>query len=169
MPPQSSSHTADGNNVDGAAVEQAPYVIRITRLSLVAAFMLLICVSFPALGWPAALGWLFLLPISVTVWILRNQTTVTSSGLETRSVFAAKSIPWTDIKGVRFPKRGWARADLISGKESVLPAVGFDRLQELAEASGGRIPDPYAAVPDVVESNHDSDPEENSESPRSSE
>ena len=105
--------------------------------------MLLICVSFPALSWPAVLGWLFLLPIAVVVWVLRTQTTVSAEGLALQTVFGHRILRWSDIKGVRIPKRGWVRADLVNGGEVALPAVGFDRLQELAAASGGHIPDPF--------------------------
>ena len=50
------------------------------------------------------------------------------------------------MKGFRFPKRGWARADLVDGTEVSLPTVTFGRLPQLASASGGRVTDPYAAA-----------------------
>ena len=118
------------------------HVIRVTRLALVAVLIVLICSTFPALGWPAALGWLVLLPIVAAAWVIRSQTTVTPDGLETQSLFTSHTFAWAEIKGVRFPKRGWARADLGDGREMPLPAVTFDRIRELAAASGGHIPDP---------------------------
>ncbi|WP_235916156.1 PH domain-containing protein [Antrihabitans cavernicola] len=141
VPPTPSSHTP----------KAARYVIRITRLAMLGVFLLLFGVSFPAISWPAAFGWLYLIPIATAVWVLRTQTTITGTGLELRSVFGKRAVDWTDVKGVRFPKRGWARADLTNGTEVPMPAVSFDRLPELAAASQGRIPDPYAPSPDSAE------------------
>ena len=141
VPPHESSHTSNGD-------PNAPVrVIRISRLGLLGVGILLFCVSFPALSWPAVLGWLFVVPVVVAVWILRTQTTVTKAGLDTRTLLGSDHLDWSRIRGVRFPKRGWARAELADGDEAVLPAVGFDRLRELAAASGGRIPDPYDSTP----------------------
>jgi Bacterial PH domain len=131
------------------------YVIRIPKLAYLAVLMLFISVSFPVIGWPAGFGWLLIFPIGVAVWVVRSRTVLTEEGLELRSAFGSRSVAWTDVEGVRFPKRGWARAHLKDGTEVTLPAVGFDRLRELAAASGGRIPDPYLAPlptePDIAE------------------
>ena len=136
MPPQSSSHTPD----DGRQV------IRVSPLALVACLFLLFCISFPVLGWPAAFGWMLVIPFLIGAWVLRVRTTVTPDGLELRHAFSSQSVPWERIKGFRFPKRGWARADLVDGSEVSLPVVTFGRLPQLASASGGRVTDPYAAA-----------------------
>lgn len=136
MPPQPSSHTPD----DGRQV------IRISPLALIACIFLLFCISFPVLGWPAAFGWMLVIPFLVGAWVLRVRTTVTPDGLELRRAFSTQSISWDQIKGFRFPKRGWARADLVDGTEVSLPTVTFGRLPQLASASGGRVTDPYAAA-----------------------
>ena len=134
VPPGSSSHTPESDR----------HVIRITRLALLGVVFLLFGASFPAAGWPAVFGWLLLVPVALAVYVLRNRTTVTNEGLVLRSTFGSRTVAWADIKGVRFPKRGWARADLTDDTEVPMPAVGFDRIRELSEASGGRIPDPYS-------------------------
>jgi len=136
VPPQSSSHTPD----DGRQV------IRISPLALIACIFLLFCTSFPVLGWPAAFGWMLAIPFLIGAWVLRVRTTVTPDGLELRRAFSSQSISWDEIKGFRFPKRGWARADLVDGTEASLPTVTFGRLPQLASASGGRVTDPYAAA-----------------------
>ncbi|WP_137724419.1 PH domain-containing protein [Prescottella subtropica] len=136
MPPQPSSHTPD----------DARQVIRISPLALIACIFLLICVSFPVLGWPLAFGWMLLIPFLVGAWVLRVRTTVTPDGLELRHTFSSTSISWDQIRGFRFPKRGWARADLVDGTEVSLPTVTFGRLPQLSAASGGRVTDPYAAA-----------------------
>jgi len=143
VPPEPSSHT-------GTPADRGPgpaHVIRINRLTLVAVALLACGASFPAFGWPAALGWVLLLPLAALYWVLRVQTTVSATGLHTRDVFGSRTLRWAEVKGVRFPKRGFARADLTGGTEITLPAVSFDRLRELAAASQGHIPDPYDQAP----------------------
>jgi hypothetical protein len=109
--------------------------------------MLLFGVLFPFGGWPEGLWWLFGLPILALAWVLRTQTTVDEAGLRLRSLTRSRSLDWTQVRGVRFPKRGFARAVLVDESELTLPAVGFDRLPELAAHSGGRIPDLYTTPP----------------------
>ncbi|MGY2054621.1 PH domain-containing protein [Nocardia gipuzkoensis] len=123
-------------------------MIRIPRLAFLGVFILLMCVFFPFVGWPAGLWWLLLIPVVVLVWVLRTQTTVSAAGLELRTLFGSRHLDWAQVKGVRIPKRGYVRADLTDGTEAKLPAVSYDRLRDLAAASGGRIPDPFAR-PDV--------------------
>ncbi|WP_312884810.1 PH domain-containing protein [Nocardia barduliensis] len=122
-------------------------MIRIPRLAFLGVFILLMCVFFPFVGWPAGLWWLLLIPAVVLVWVLRTQTTVSAAGLDLRTLFGSRHLDWAQVKGVRIPKRGYVRADLTDGTEVKLPAVSYDRLRDLAAASGGRIPDPFA-VPD---------------------
>ncbi|MFG1795626.1 PH domain-containing protein [Nocardia sp. NPDC049149] len=121
-----------------------PRVIRIPRLAFLGVFILLMCVFFAFVGWPAGLWWLLLIPVLVGVWVWRTQTTVSESGLDLRTMFGSRHLDWSQLKGVRIPKRGYVRADLIDGTEVKLPAVSYDRVRDLAAASHGRIPDPYA-------------------------
>ncbi|WP_330229265.1 PH domain-containing protein [Nocardia sp. NBC_00508] len=119
-------------------------MIRIPRLAFLGVFILLMCVFFPFVGWPAGLWWLLLIPVVVLAWVLRTQTTVSDAGLDLRTLFGSRHLDWGQVKGVRIPKRGYVRADLTDGSEAKLPAVSYDRLRDLAVASNGRIPDPFA-------------------------
>ncbi|WP_245548091.1 PH domain-containing protein [Nocardia pneumoniae] len=119
-------------------------MIRIPRLAFLGVFILLMCVFFPFVGWPAGLWWLLLIPVVVLAWVLRTQTTVSDAGLDLRTLFGSRHLDWAQVKGVRIPKRGYVRADLTDGTEVKLPAVSYDRLRDLATASNGRIPDPFA-------------------------
>lgn len=134
VPPPSSSHTAE-------PIEQS---IHISKLGLLAVGLLAICLSSIILTNPAILSVLLLIPIAIAWWMLRVRTTVTASGLRLRRMFSSESVEWSQIKGFRFPKRGWARADLTNGTEVSLPVVTFGRLPQIAAASGGRVTDPYA-------------------------
>ncbi|WP_405166066.1 PH domain-containing protein [Nocardia sp. NBC_01499] len=145
VPPAKSSHTApEGSDTGGGS---AATVIRIPRLAFLGVFILFMCVFFMFVGWPIGLWWLLLIPVAVTVWVLRTQTTVSETGLDLRTVFGSRHLDWSQLKGVRIPKRGYVRADLIDGTEAKLPAVSYDRVRDLAVASQGRIPDPYAVPP----------------------
>ncbi|WP_232236282.1 PH domain-containing protein [Nocardia sp. BMG51109] len=114
-----------------------------TRLGHVGVLILLFCVAFPFFGWPAVLWVLFLIPAAVALWIERTRTTVSSAGLDLRTAFGTRHLDWSQIRGLRIPKRGFVRAHLIDDSEIALPAVSYDRLRHLVEASDGRIPDPF--------------------------
>lgn len=145
VPPGKSSHTAAAGSDTGSA--SAARVIRIPRLAFLGVFILLMCVFFMFVGWPAGLWWLLFIPVVVGVWVWRTQTTVSEAGLDLRTMFGSRHLDWSQLKGVRIPKRGYVRADLVDGTEVKLPAVSYDRVRDLAAASRGRIPDPYAVPP----------------------
>jgi hypothetical protein len=148
-PPDTSSHTPD----------PTPQVIRLPRLALVAVVLLLFGVSFPAASWPAAFGWLFVLPIVAAVWVIRVRTVIDTEGLAMRRVVGSDAVRWEDVRGIHFPDRRWARVVLADKTEKSLPLVRFDRLPILAAASGGRITDPYAAAAEAQDAS-DSTPED---------
>lgn len=154
VPPAQSSHTADGGTDTGR-------VIRIARLGHLAVFILLLCVLFPFFGWPAVLWILFLIPIAAAWWVERTRTTVSAAGLDLRTAFGSRHIDWSQIKGLRIPKRGFVRVHLSDDSEAALPAVSYDRLEDLVAASGGRIPDPFArprdSADDTAEASADTD------------
>ncbi|CDZ91898.1 hypothetical protein JOJ87_002565 [Rhodococcus ruber] len=139
VPPRPSSHTA----------EQQPQVIQISRLALLACGFVLLGVASPALAWPAAFGWMVVIPFLVAAWVLRVRTVVGPEGITARSAFSTRTLAWDELDGLRFPKRGWARARRTDGTEVPLPVVTFGRLPQLAAGSGGRITDPYAAAHDA--------------------
>jgi hypothetical protein len=119
-------------------------VIRIPRLAHLGVFILLFCAAFPFFGWPAVLWILFLIPIAAAWWVERSRTTVSAGGLDLRTIFGSRHVDWSQIQGLRIPKRGWVRAHLSDDSEVALPAVSYDRLKDLVAASDGRIPDPFA-------------------------
>ncbi|MFJ4650468.1 PH domain-containing protein [Nocardia sp. NPDC088792] len=133
-------------------------MIRLPRLAHVGVFMLLFCVAFPFFGWPAVLWILFAIPLAVAVWIERTRTTVSESGIDTRTMFGGRHIDWSEVQGLKIPKRGFLRVHLTDESDVTLPAVGYDRLRDLVAASGGRIPDPFAEPED------DEEPEDDRES-----
>ena len=149
-PPDISSHTTD----------PSPQVIRLPRLALVGVALLVFGVAFPAISWPAAFGWLFVLPIAVAVWVIRVRTVVGPDGLAMRRVFGSDSVRWDEVRGIHFPDRRWARVVLDDKSEKSLPLVRFELLPLLAAASGGRITDPYAAAAAAADEDETVTPEE---------
>ena len=146
-PPLSSSHTAPEapNGADGRQ-PSTTQVIRLPRLALVAVGLLLLGTALPAVSWPAALGWLLILPILACIWVLRVRTVITPEAITARRFIGSDVIEWNSVQGLHFPNRRWARVVLTDKTEKSLPLVRFDLLPELAAASGGRITDPYAAA-----------------------
>ncbi|MFC4126453.1 PH domain-containing protein [Nocardia rhizosphaerae] len=130
--------------------ESAPtpgvHVIGVPRLAYIGVLVLAFSVFFPFVGWPAGLWWLLSLPVIAIVWVIRTHTTLSDAGLELSSLFGKRHLDWAQVKGISIPKRGYVRARLVDDTEVKLPAVGYDRLRELIEASGGRLPDVFAAA-----------------------
>ncbi|MEV6427435.1 PH domain-containing protein [Nocardia sp. NPDC051463] len=150
VPPAKSSHISDdgsdtGRSTDPAQPPRAAKIIRVPQLAYLGVLVLLFCVFFPFVGWPIALWWLLLIPVAVAVWIYRTRTTVSEAGLDLRTVFGTRHLEWSQVAGVTIPKRGFVRAHLTDDSDVKLPAVSYDRLRDLIDASGGRIPDLFAA------------------------
>lgn len=122
------------------------HVIGVPRLAYIGVLVLAFCVFFPFVGWPAALWWLLLLPVIAVFWVARTHTTVSDAGLELSSMFGTKHLDWAQVKGISIPQRGSVKARLADDSEVKLPAVSYDRLRELIDASGGRLPDVFAAA-----------------------
>ncbi|MEZ0366589.1 PH domain-containing protein [Mycobacterium sp. pUA109] len=97
----------------------------------------------PVLTWPATAP-LLVIPVLLSALIIRLRTVADHRGVTVRSLLGSRSVRWEDIEGLRFTKGSWARARLTSGDELRLPAVSFATLPQLTEASGGRVPNPYA-------------------------
>ncbi|NNH72590.1 PH domain-containing protein [Nocardia uniformis] len=124
-------------------------VIAVSRLAHLAVFVVLLGAIFPFAGWPQVLWVLFIVPIALAVWVERTRTKVSNAGLDLRSVFGQRHIDWAQVKGLEIPKRGYLRLHLTDDAKVTLPAVGYDRLADLVEASGGRIPDPFVEPEDA--------------------
>jgi Bacterial PH domain len=125
--------------------DAAPVVLRISPAAHLAS-------GFGALGLLAvvlAVPWtapLLVIPVIASAMIVRLRTEADARTVTTRTLLGSRTVDWADIKGLRFVKGSWARAELTSGEELRLPAVTFAMLPLLAEVSGGRVPNPYGSV-----------------------
>jgi hypothetical protein len=67
-----------------------------------------------------------------------DENTVTA-----RRLLSSRTVPWTQIEGLKFTRGHWARACLPDKSDVQLPAVTFSTLPQLTAASGGQVPNPY--------------------------
>ncbi|MGH3970398.1 MAG: PH domain-containing protein, partial [Mycobacterium sp.] len=86
---------------------------------------------------------LLVIPVVLSALIIRLRTEADRDGMTVRTLLAKRTVRWDEIDGLRFSRGSWARARLSSGADLRLPAVTFATLPLLAEASGGRVPNPY--------------------------
>jgi hypothetical protein len=135
--------TSDESGVERNDVE--PVIVRISATAHLAS-------GFGALGLLAvvlAVPWtapLLVIPVIASAMIVRLRTVADARTVTARTLLGSRTVEWADIKGLRFVKGSWARAELTTGERLRLPAVTFATLPALAEVSGGRVPNPYGPV-----------------------
>ena len=116
-------------------------VLKPSRLTIVVA--LFAAVGGLPLYFSVPYFWLFLLvPVAVTVWVLRIRTTVDPSTVAVRTLTGSRTVAWDEVRGLRLGKRASVSAVLSGDDELVLPAVHVRDLPALSVASGGRFADP---------------------------
>jgi Bacterial PH domain len=96
------------------------------------------------LAWPVWAALLLVIPVAVSVMIVRYRTVADQHTVTARTFLGSEKLAWDDVEGLRFGKGSWAWARRKDGTELRLPAVTFATLPLLTEASGGRVPNPYA-------------------------
>ncbi|BBY56876.1 hypothetical protein MSAR_00120 [Mycolicibacterium sarraceniae] len=78
-----------------------------------------------------------------SIAIVRFRTVADRDTVTARTLLSSRTVRWDEVDGLRFERSAWARAQLRDGSQMLLPAVTFALLPLLAEASGGRVPNPY--------------------------
>ena len=102
-------------------------------------------ILWPVAAYPLALGWLVLIPVGFAWWVARTRTRLDERGVHLSTWRSRRSVPWDQVKGVMFPKKGFARLVTTSDDSLPMGGVSFHDLPRLSAASRGRIRDPYAA------------------------
>ncbi len=121
----------------------APVVIKISPIAHFAVGFFTLGLLVPVLTWPVTAP-LLAIPVLLSALIVRLRTVADTHAVTVRTLLTSRTVGWDDIQGLRFLKGSWARAQLKSGEDLRLPAVTFATLPQLAEVSGGRVPNPYA-------------------------
>jgi hypothetical protein len=123
--------------------KKAPVVIRISPMAHFAVGFLTLGLLAPVLSWPVTAP-VLVIPLILSALIVRLRTVADAQTVTARTLLASRTVDWADVAGLRFVKSSWARAQLRSGEQMPLPAVTFSTLPRLAEASEGKVPNPYA-------------------------
>ena len=119
-------------------------LIRISPIAHFAVGFLALGMLAMVLAGPSWFALLLVIPIGLSTFIVRYRTVADRDTVTARTLLASQTVSWNDICGLRFGKGSWAFAQLTDGSELRLPAVTFSTLPLLTEASGGRVPNPYA-------------------------
>ncbi|GAY15228.1 PH domain-containing protein [Mycobacterium sp. shizuoka-1] len=120
-----------------------PLVIRMSPMAHFASGFLALCLLVMITIFPTWGAVFMVLPIVASVAIVRLRTVADRETLTARTMLGSRTVSWDEVEGLRFDRSSWARARLRNGSEMLLPAVTFAMLPLLAEASGGRVPNPY--------------------------
>jgi hypothetical protein len=121
-----------------------PTVIRMSPMAHFASGFLALCLLVMITMFPAWGAVCMVLPVVASYAIVRLRTVADRDTVTARTLLGSRTVKWDDVDGLRFERTAWARARLRDGSEMVLPAVTFALLPLLTEASGGRVPNPYA-------------------------
>lgn len=123
--------------------DSAPVVIRISPMAHIASgFILLwLVLMMPAFGRWGLL--LLAIPVLLSLAIVRLRTTADENAVTAHYLLSQRSLPWSQVEGLKFTRGRWARACRPDMSEMRLPAVTFSTLPQLTAASGGQVPNPY--------------------------
>lgn len=123
--------------------DNTPIVIRISPMAHFASGFLALALLtvVPALGTTGLL--LMILPALISVAIERLRTSADQDTVTVRTFVRSRTMPWSQIEGLRFDRGRWARACRTDADDVILPAVTFSTLPVLTAASGGKVPNPY--------------------------
>jgi Bacterial PH domain len=125
--------------------DPATVTFRRPLTALLGVFGLIVCMTPVAFGVPG-LQVLYLVPLGVTIWLVRARTVVGPDTVVVHRVVGSQRVIWSDLQGLRIDERSRVWAVLRGGEEVRLPAVRARDLSLLATASRGRLPDPLAAT-----------------------
>ena len=113
--------------------------------ALIGVFGLVVCMTPVAFGLPG-LQVLYLVPLGVTIWLVRDRTVVGPDTVVAHRVLGSRQVDWADLQGLRMDERSRVWAVLHGGEEVRLPAVRARDLPLVAAVSHGRLPDPLTTA-----------------------
>jgi hypothetical protein len=122
----------------------APVVVKISPMAHLAVGFFTLALLAVVLAQPAWFAPLLVLPVVASVAIVRYRTVADRDTVTARTLLSSRTVPWSDVDGLRFDRSSWALARRRDGSEFRLPAVTFATLPQLTAATDGRVPNPYA-------------------------
>jgi hypothetical protein len=109
-----------------------------SRAALLPVVVLAICVLPLANATP----WLLLalvVPLAVAVWVFRVGVDVGEDAVTVRSLVGVRTVPWSELAGVRVGERGDLWLVTTADTQVRLPVLRARDLPRLSALSGGRI------------------------------
>lgn len=140
-PTPPASAATDAGSTQGASSRA---VFRVSPVASLFVLFLLVCMTPVAAGPYQILLVLYLVPILLLGWIVRTKTVADQDGLTARTLFRSRHIGWDELRGIKLLGRTRTLAVLADDSEVRLPEVRVRHLAQLAQLSGGRLPDPTA-------------------------
>lgn len=128
-----------------SVTESVTVTFRLPLTALIGVCGLIVCMTPVAFGAPG-LQVLYLVPLALTVWLVRTRTVISPETLVAYRVGGTWQITWSDLAGLRIDDRSRVWAVLRGGDEVRLPMVRARDLPVLAAISGGRLPDPLTEI-----------------------
>ncbi|MFF0145659.1 PH (Pleckstrin Homology) domain-containing protein [Amycolatopsis sulphurea] len=133
---------------DQRAEEGRKAVFRIPSTAYLAIGLLTVCVTPVALGEIGGFQWLYVFPLALLVFVARTRTVATKEGMNVRTVFGKRDLPWSSLKGLAITNKARVRAVLGDDTQVPLPTVRTRHLPVLALVSEGKIKDPSGVLSD---------------------
>jgi hypothetical protein len=122
---------------------KTPVVVKISPMAHLAVGFFALGLLTLVLAQPVWFAPLLVLPVLASLAIFRYRTVADRDTVTARTMLSSRTVPWSDVDGIRFDRRSWALARRNDGSEFRLPAVTFATLPELTAATDGRVPNPY--------------------------
>lgn len=144
------SHVAEEKQQEQAS-EDRKAVFKIPNTALLAIVFLAVCVTPVALGEVPYLWWLYIFPIGLAVFVLRTRTTASAKGLEVRTMFGQRDLPWSSLKGLAITGKAKVQAVLKDETKVALPAVRTRHLPVISLVSAGHMADPSGLTDDITD------------------
>jgi hypothetical protein len=122
-------------------VVSSPARLRLSRSALLPVIVLLLC-CLPLAAVSPWTALVLLVPLVLAAWVLRVGLDVSDAGITVRSLAGARSVPWSEIAGIRVDPKRHLWLVTTHGTEVRLPVLRARDLPRLSAVSGGRIPTP---------------------------
>jgi hypothetical protein len=127
-----------------ASGASAPVIVKISPMAHLAVGFFTLGLLALVLAQPVWFAPLLVLPVLASAAVFRYRTVADQDTVTARTMLSSRTVPWSDVDGLRFDRSSWALARRKDGSEFRLPAVTFATLPELTAATDGRVPNPYA-------------------------
>ena len=120
-----------------------PVVVKISPMAHLAVGFFALGLLALVLTEPVWFAPLLILPIAASVAIFRYRTVADRDTVTARTLLSSRTVPWSDIDGLRFDGSSWALGAPY-GRLGVPASRGDLRdAAELTAATDGRVPNPY--------------------------